>query len=254
MMGLLGSVMMLVCAATFVAVIAGLIFHKMIGWYIEGNVGAAECVMVAGLFAALVVSLASGAVVVSVLIGVGLAVALIFPVVQSIRISRELYDEQIERFRQAIESDPDNLAARSRLAQTLYKKGRLDEAIVEMSEVVNRSPQSRQDAYLLKEYLTEKAERQAPPVICPSCGHRNPPERTHCYHCEGFLRVSSEFKKWLLKGGLRGVVIYWAGCMAVVTGIMLGLSTLPAHYRIGAVGLFLIAALVLALVRLNRSY
>ena len=244
----------IVFPAVTLAIIAGILFHGILGWYVDGTIGGFECALMAGVYIGMVLCIITLKILPAVLLLAVLIFLLILPKIRGRRIITALHDEQIERFRLAIESDPQNLAARGRLAETLYKKGRLDEAIAEYSELVKRSPQSREEAYRLNQLVREKEERKAPPIICPSCGHSNPPDRTHCYNCENNLRLTSELKKRLVRGGLKRIAITWAIVMAVIAVVMSALSVLPVLGRVLVAALILLIVLVSELVYAHRKY
>lgn len=249
----LGIALSIVLPAVTLAIIAGILFHGILGWYVDGTIGGFECFLMGGIFLGMVLCIFTLQILPAVLLLAVLIFLLILPKIRGRRMVTSLHDEQIERFRLAIESDPANLAARGRLAETLYKKGLLDEAIAEYSEVVRRSPQSREEAYRLNQLVQEKEERKTPPIICPSCGHSNPPDRTRCYNCENNLRLTSELKKWLVRGGLRQIAITWAIVMAVITVVMSALSMLPVVGRIFVVALILLVFLLYELVYAFRN-
>jgi ribosomal protein L40E len=233
--------------------IAGILLHGILGWYVDGTIGGFECALMAGVFLGMVLCIFTLQILPAVLLLAALIFLLILPKIRGRRMVTALHDEQIERFRLAIESDPENLAARGRLAETLYKKGRLDEAIAEYSDLVKRSPQSREEAYRLNQLVQEKEERKAPPIICPSCGHSNPPDRTHCCNCENNLRIAGELKKWLVRGGLRRIAITWAIVMAVIAVVMSALSMLPVVGRILVIALILLVVILAELVCAHRN-
>ena len=249
-----GTVLFGVLAFVFAAIIGGIIFMRILALYIEGAVGGLECFLIAGFYIGLIVSIVTLKPIVAIPIVVGLLGLLVYSLTQDRRILRRLYDEQIVRFREAVASDPKNLAARGRLAETLHKKGCLDEAIAEMTIVVQQSPESKHEAYLLREYMEELEARKTPPVVCPSCGFKNSPDRTHCYNCEGNLRLKTELKKWLAAGGLKQIAIAWAVTMAAIVVVMLALGALPAMTRIAIIALILIIFLSAELLYAYRNF
>ena len=250
----LGIVFTIVFPAVTLLIIAGILFHGILGWYVDGTIGGFECTLMAGVYIGMVLSIITLNILPAVLLLAVLIFLLALPKIRGRRMITALHDEQIERFRLAIESDPGNFAARGRLAETLYKKGRLDEAIAEYSELIKRSPESREEAYRLNQLVEEKEERKTPPIICPSCGHSNPPDRTHCYTCENNLRITSELKKWLVRGGLKQIAITWAIVMAVIAVVMSALSVLPVLGRVFVAALILLIVLVSELVYAHRKY
>lgn len=244
----------LVFPVVFFGIIAGVLLQAIIGRYIEGAMGAVECTLVAGIYVGIVVSIMSGQIILAGVLLVVLIFLLLLPTLQGRRTTRALYDEQMAKFRAAIESDPGNLAARGRLAETLYKTGDLDGAIAEYGDLLKLSPTSLEEARRLTDIMQENERRRTPPIICPSCGASNPPNRTHCYQCEGYLAVSGEIKKWLVRGGMKQICIASAISVAVITLVIGGLSVLPVVTRILLVAVFLVVVLLAGLVYAWRRY
>lgn len=257
-MGMFGYVILIVSGATFLGILAGLLMHKIIGLYIEGNISGLQCVVIAGLFLGfLIIFITVPSMTARVLMGIIFVILLIFmPFLGRLltkQENRRFYDSRIEEYRNVIIADPRNMAARSRLAQSLYKEGRLDEAIQELSEYVRLAPQDQAEVYQLKQLMSEREERKSSPITCPSCGYKNPPDRTHCESCEGHLSLTSELKKWLAKGGLRQIAISFAISMAVITVVLLGLSKLSVIGKILVIALFLFIVLLLQVMRYYRE-
>ena len=250
----IGSVIFGVFAVTFFGIIGGFILHKILSLYIEGAIGGLECVVIGGAYVGLILAIVTLNLIVAVPVAIGFACLLVYSFTQDRRIIRKLYDEQIVRFREALASDPKNLAARGRLAETLYKKHHLDEAIAEMSIVVQQSPESKHEAYLLREYIEELDRRKAPPIVCPSCGFSNSPDRTHCYNCEGSLKAKTEMMKWLAGGALKQIAIAWAITMAAIVIVVLALGALPIMIRIAVIALILIIFISAELLYAYRNF
>lgn len=246
-------VIVIVCGAAFFGILGGILLHKIVGWYVEGAMGGLQCLLISGLYAGLILSIVTLQVAVALCIVAAGVILFVVSTSGEHEADRRFRDEQMEAFRRAIAADPANLAARTRLANALYADRKLDEAIAELTEVVRRSPQSIPEAHRLKRFLAEKEEQQAPPVTCPSCGQRNPPDRTHCTNCEGFLRPSSELKRWLMTGGLKQIIIAWSVTMAVIAVIMLFLSMLSVAGRIVVIAVFLIVVILAELLHVYRS-
>ena len=213
-----------VLVVTFFAILGGLLFHKILGLYIEGALGGLECFIVGGLYVGLLISIVTLKSYIAIPLAIGLIGLLFYSLTQDRRIIRRLYTDQIRTFRETIESDPKNLAARGRLAQALYKTGCLDEAIAEMSQVVQQSPESKHEEFLLREYVAEQAARKSPSVVCPSCGFRNSPGRTHCYNCERSLARKTGLKKWLAEGRLKQFAVTLGIAIACITILILALT------------------------------
>ena len=254
----IGMVFPIVCGAVFLGILAGLLMHRIIGLYIMNEMSGLQCVITAGLFLGfLIVFITTPSMNARILMCIIFVMLLIFLPILGRLLSkhedRRFNDSRIEEYRNAIISDPRNMAARSRLAKSLHQKGRLDEAIQELSEYVRLAPQDQAEVYQLKQLMSEREERKSPPITCPSCGHKNPPDRTHCESCEGHLSLTSELKKWLAKGGLRQIAISFAISMAVITVVLLGLSKLSVIGQILVIALFLFIVLLLQVMRYYRE-
>lgn len=253
MMMLLGQAMMAVCALGFCSIIAGLVFHRIIGDYIEGNIGGIECVTLAGLCLGFLLTILTGPtspvhLLLAFLMLAGVFASLLFSHHMGKRSTKGFYDERVEQFKAQIGSDPRNIAARERLADTLRRLGRLEEAVTVYEELLVMAPNSREEAYKLRLIREEIANKKSSPQRCPGCGHQNPAGRTTCESCEGDLRILSRMKRWLLLGGTKRLVISYAisiGAVAVVGGIF---SLVEAQFRFVLVLLVLLIFLISQLV------
>jgi ribosomal protein L40E len=97
---------------------------------------------------------------------------------------KDLYLEEIEKYKQTIDHDPRNLAARELLAKTLYKMGDTQTAMDELRILIGMNPEDENMKYLLRQWETEKQEIQTGIVVCPHCGAENDSRRTWCKKCE----------------------------------------------------------------------
>ncbi len=243
----------IVFPAVAAAIIAGFLLSKLIGMYMMGEIGPYGCVIIVGVYMGMLISAFTWHLVPAALLLVLLIGLLLLPSIHGRHTERKLYNDQMRQFIAAIESDPQNMAARGRLAETLYKMGDLDGAIAQMSEVVSRSPSSIQESHRLQQFVRERDERKAPPVKCPNCGHSSPPGRTHCYNCESSLSLSREIVKWLQGGGAKQIIVTWAITVAVVTLIVAGLSMFSMTTRILIAGIVLIVVLIAFLVHMHMN-
>lgn len=201
-------------------ILIGIVFHRIVGAYIEGGIGPYGCIVVGGLFLVL-----AGAVVVfhswPLLVLMVLLVAL-SPLLRR-RVEkledRRYYDERIRECVEALQADPKNLAARSRLAESLHKEGRLDEAIEQYSDLLRIAPGDREEAYKLKQLIEERDERRDPLITCPRCGRKNPKSRLYCVGCEASLATGDRLKQWLDGASGKQLVrlaSIGAGCIVVI--------------------------------------
>lgn len=252
-MGMFGQVTIGVCAAVFAMIIAGLIFHKILGAYIEGEIGGLECIVMAGLFVGLVLCIITapesprnGLIGFITLLAVaGIPAGKWYLNRKSTKV---YFDERIDGYQSAIMNDPGNLAAREQLAEAFYELGRLTESIAQYTLLLEQSPKNREAAYRLRYIQRELSERVASARVCPSCGHNNPGDRTKCESCEGDLSVMTQTRKWLVSGGAKQITkSYTIGVgVIVLVAAMLTLFSSPGLFIVVglAVIIFLIAQLV----------
>jgi len=211
--------------------------------YIEGSISALQCILMSGVFIGLIVSvIATPHGEWTLFAVVAAAIVFLIPVAMSRlekKSDKDYYDERIEEYRAAIEADPRNMAARSKLGDTLYNRGRLDEAIEVYTEIVTLAPNNGPDAQRLRSMQRERDEKIVPPITCPSCGRRNPGDRTKCGICESDLnpgtelarQYKGEFKGWLKAGGLRQLTIISVIAIVAVGLVSVSLSRLPDSLR-----------------------
>jgi hypothetical protein len=259
MADLLGNAMIGVCAFVFFAILAGLVLHRIIGWYIEGAVSGLHCALISAAYVgtiALIITVPSWTIRISLfLLLLGLILLLpFFTETLGERNTYAYYEERIEQYRQAIAADPANLAARAALAEALYNQGRLDEAIAEMGLVVQRTPESVAEAHRLKQMQDELSEKKSPHITCPGCGHKNEPGRTRCVKCEGELRMSREIRKWLMAGGLKQIIVTWSITMGICAVVMFALSQMPILIRIWIIAFVLLVVISAEWLHIQRNW
>jgi hypothetical protein len=166
----------------------------------------------------------------------------------------DFYDEKISGYRAALEVDPRNLGARGKLMDTYYTLGMLDEAIAEGEEILRLMPDDRQVAYRVRLMKEDREEKICPPRTCPSCGHRNPGRRTRCENCERTLSVASEFKQWLVEGGLKKLTLSSALSIGIIALIAAGLSLLSVPGKIAFIALALIIVISAEYAYITRQW
>jgi hypothetical protein len=256
---MIGFAFLIGCGAGLLGIIGGMVLHKILVWYLEGAVSGLQCVLIAGLYVGLIICIITApSTPARLLFIITLFVFLaLLPIGSKLsdRHDQHLYlSEKAKQYHAAIESDPINRAARSKLARVLEEQGRLDEAIQEISEVVQLAPNDIEEAYYLKYLLRTKEEEKIPLITCPSCGHSNPPGRTHCYNCEGYLSLGSELKQWLASGGMKQIAISIAAVIAVTAFAGLVLNSLSIVGRIIFILMALLIVVTALLVRAYRSF
>ena len=258
MAGLFGSAALIVSAVFLLGILAALLFHKIIGWYISGDISGLHCVIIGGLYIGVLLliitcpSIAVKVILFLLLVVLSIAGPILGRKLIYERGTHRFHDEEIEKYRRVIGLRPDNLAARSLLAEELHKRGHLDEAIAELSQLVELRPHDLQESHRLKSYLEEREERRAPPRTCPSCGRKNAAELTVCAYCGSELSFARETARWLAGGGIKQILIPFAITAGVITIVIVALGLLALPYRILLVALTVIVILIAALVHMCR--
>jgi len=252
-------IILIVGGGLIFGLLGGLLLYKVIGLYIEGSLGAVECVLGAAavlgavVFIATLGTLAAKVVVAVIVLGLCGLIPVLSGRLEK-RSDRIYYDERIEQYRTTVEADPRNLAARNYLAEALYKQGRLDESIEELTQLVTLSPGGIPEAHRLNALIQERDERAEPSVTCASCGHQNHPSRTKCANCESDLRIMSEIRKWLMTRGLKQIVISSAVAIAAITILVSFLTMLSLPLRILVIALALMIVIGAELLYAYGSY
>lgn len=250
----MGEVILYVNLAIFFSIIAGILLHKIIGAYVEGSVSSLECVLISGLYLGFVFSVITTQFKLAVAV---LALLFLIYLVTTCReqiTDRAFRAEQLQGFREAIAADPRNLAARGRLVEVLYKMGRLDEAIDEQTQLVQLAPNDPAESHRLQQLLRDKLERSEPSITCGSCGHKNPPGRTHCEKCENALIIPSLVLKESVRNLGATKLAIGAGVLVGAATILVGLSLLPLSLRIIVVASILLLVIIAALVNAYLRY
>jgi hypothetical protein len=197
-------------------------FLYILRWWSEGTVGALEG---GGLIAMYVVLLAlllgpvptpARVMVFILMAGATLGLVLI-PLGVSKAGARSLDSEQEATYRSAIAAHPGNVAARCELANNLYRRGRVSEAIDELEQAVQLSPKTTQTEQItLKRWIEEYQAKPQALVICPFCREDTPAGQSVCQHCGrplSAMRELADVVKADISGMARFVLI---GCLALI--------------------------------------
>lgn len=230
-------------------ILTGIVFHRILGAYIEGGIGPYGCIIFGSLFlviAGAVVVFHSWVIFVLMLLLVALT-PLLGRRVEKAENAR-FYTERIEQCIEAIRTDPRNLAARTRAAEALYKLDRIDEAIEQYSEVVRLAPRSIEENHRLRQLIRERDERRDPPIACPACGHSNPGSRLHCVNCEASLAPADRLRSALESASLKQFVRMCSIAIGCITLVLFLGNMLSVTGRIVAVTAILIILLTAFLV------
>ena len=213
-----------VCSAVLLMVMAGILFHKILGSFIEGELSALQFILLGSIFliAATLVMLVSSLLLKAIIVAF-IITAFSFESNISKYFGKKqianLTEDHIERFKAAIESDPHNLAARSALVDALRSLGRYDEAVDEQTIVLSHIPDDVQEKYKMKILIEDREENITGIIICPHCGFRNQNGLKVCRSCEGQLFLFGDLKRKLADGGSKRftvAIIIFIGMLALL--------------------------------------
>lgn len=151
----------------------------------------------------------------------------------------------------AIQSDPRNLAARQRLAETWHALGELDQAITEMLVAVQAGA-GVEAQYRLAQWQREQKVRDSLTPVCRWCGTDAPQGSRQCPRCGTPLSQSSGFARWV-KGGKGASARGWLLAVVTIALVSLSLAFLPVHFALIPVALFGLALAGWALIGPTRS-
>jgi len=109
------------------------------------------------------------------------------------RIAKGLVDEEIARYKEALEIDPDNTAAHSLLGDTYRRLGQLERAIEAYEAALRLEPSLRAERYWLERLKSELERREEKELLCPRCRTPRPEGAGSCPECG---RVYSAWEVW----------------------------------------------------------
>jgi hypothetical protein len=142
-------------------------------------------------------------------------------------------------FMQAIQSDPRNLAARERFAETLHQLGDLDRAVSEMQAAVDLGA-GIECQYQLNQWQRELRARYSIAPVCKWCGTDSPVGTKVCPRCGTDLPRRSALAVWLT-GGKWAAARLWLLIIVGVALVSMSLVLLPVHFALIPIALLGIA-------------
>ncbi len=157
--------------------------------------------------------------------------------VQGLIILKQMILEEYNTALEAAEVDPLNAGSRIALAKSLYKMGKLEQAIRQLKAAVELGGVSCLgiDRGLLDEWETELDEqKRSGIIICRHCKTENPKHSKVCRKCERWLHLTDKIADWLLKSGFRIIIKFWAVSMAIIASLIIALSFNSLYAKIFA--------------------
>lgn len=137
---------------------------------------------------------------------------------------------QLGAYMQAIQSDPRNLAARERFADTLHSLGELDRAVTEMQAAVDLGA-GIECQYRLNQWQKELRARYSDTPICKWCGTDSPAGTRKCPRCGTDLPRQSALAHWLV-GGRWASARLWLLILLGLTLVSVSLVCLPVYFAL----------------------
>jgi tetratricopeptide (TPR) repeat protein len=123
--------------------------------------------------------------------------------------SKGMHQKASEKFKEAIDKDPENLTARTLYAESLGKAGKVDEAITELNAVLEKDPNMRDAKIALGIVLIEKGDYDGAVEKLTSASMLNPkPQRAYYW-------LGNAYEK---KGDLESAVKYYRKALKKVLG------------------------------------
>jgi len=103
---------------------------------------------------------------------------------------RTYLKQKVRQYEAAVDADPMNFAARTKLAETLYELGEAARAMAEMEMAIQTAHGSAaQQRFTLKNWQEEERLRQSRNVLCYRCGHENEHGLRWCSRCGSALPI-----------------------------------------------------------------
>ncbi len=109
------------------------------------------------------------------------------------RIAKGLVEEEIAKYKEALEIDPDNAAAHSLLGDTYRQLGRIESAVEEYEAALGLDPSLRGERYWLERLRSELELRGQKELLCPRCRTPRPEGAGSCLECG---RIYSAWEVW----------------------------------------------------------
>jgi len=170
------------------------------------------------------------------------------------RLASSFEQEDIAKYREAMELDPKNVAAHSLLADTYRRRGELELAIQEYQAALGLDPSLRQERYWVQQLEAQLDERARKGMRCPRCGAVRPPAAQVCPECDRWYSTA-ETSLHAVRTMSPGRKLAWAGLIAAgLVAVAAGAALAPRAAGFAALSLFLLVpiALIVASIRASR--
>ncbi len=226
----MGAVFGIVGAVTISLIIASIPVICLIRWGLDGSVDGSAVffgvLLYLGLLVAVVAAPSSiGIGLLMILIASAIAMPLLGSASSTVQLKR-MQDETLQRYSSALEKDPMDPVARIAVAETLYKRGEMAQAIEHLEWTLQNFPRlsTRLAPQLESWKRAREREREGvlDPIWCHMCRAENSAYATSCIECgapfgsrEGILkRIAEEggptviIRGWLIVGSFVMVSLF----------------------------------------------
>ena len=155
---------------------------------------------------------------------------IVFPIARRQLVRREMIQidiEQIEKAYEMLAQKPGNEVTRFKLAESVYARGMIGQAIEIGSEAISGMPM---DLFPNENKTIEKWKRQARdpnlfrPVPCLECGFYNKPANIYCERCRSDYLAIYARGRWLGSELVQKLVASWIVAMVSLVGLPVTLS------------------------------
>ena len=187
-------------------------------------------------------------------LGVTLATAVLFPILTGLITRRQMLQieiEQVGSIYSQLYQRPQNWSARFRLAEKLYHRGMITQAVAIGDRCLATMPKDsfhneHRSVNTWRAYLTQDPNEIE--LVCSKCGTMNRADEVLCSGCGyGFLEAHFRSRIVLPASGRR-IVLGWLAAVTVALGLpWLATLPLPNSLRIGLIAIATVAACVLLL-------
>lgn len=216
-------------------ILAALPAIRLLHMGIDGQVEMGQVVIGLFLYLVLIVSVAAGPgpLKVAALVLIFLS-AVVLPVAGRVAAERDMKridDDRLRAYTAALERNPMDPVARIALAEELYRRGDVQQAIEHMEWTLQQYPRlAVQHQTTLDTWRREVATGGQPEfIICHICHAENPAEATFCGQCGApFTTAVGMWQRIQMEGGPKAILRGWIiGVPVVMLGLFV-LLELPA--------------------------
>lgn len=208
---------------------------RMIGWWIDGGAEPLAAILSIAMYFVLIAW--------AMMAPMGLGIAIFLVILASAILTpfigqaadtlgnKRIEDERLEAYARALEQDPMDPVARIALAEALYKRGEVTQAIEHMNWTLEQFPRlgSRIRPTLDDWNRALAREAEQPAIFCHMCHAENPPGSVRCAECGAYFGARRGIAQRIrIEGGPRTLVRGWLVTSATLCAILFALLTMPA--------------------------